>query len=326
MSKLYSLLPELKDIDYLAEAHPDIIKRKTIAHVDCGFERFPIDALIYGPDDKTLPTVVLIGGVHGLERIGTQVVLSYLKTITQSLGWDDDLRDWFSNRRLIAIPIVNPAGTAFHWRCNPNNVDLMRNCPVEADPKETTWLLSGHRLSKKLAWHRGDEDKLEIETQAVVDFFKEEVFPSSVCITMDFHSGFGNTDQIWYPWAKCRDEKFPYYDQFIKLQKLFDDTFPNHIYKIEPQTKNYVTHGDLWDYLLIENEKRENPMTFIPLTLEIGSWRWIQKNPFQIFSVLGLFNPVKEHRYRRQMRRHVFMLNFLLRAVKNSRCWAEKDS
>ncbi len=321
MSKLYTLLPELKDIDSIAASNPEMIKKRTLNYIDCEFERFPVDALIFGSEDRTLPTVVLVGGVHGLERIGTQVIISYLKTIAQSLQWDEDLKKWFKNRRLIAIPIVNPGGTAYHTRCNPNGVDLMRNAPVEADADETTWLLSGHRLTKKLAWHRGEKDKLELETQTVVDFFKEEVFSSEVCISMDFHSGFGVQDQIWYPWAKTKKEKFPYYNEFVRLQKLFEDTYPNHIYKIEPQTKNYVTHGDLWDYLLEENQKREKPTVFIPLTLEIGSWRWVKKNPFQIFSIFGLFNPVKEHRFRRQMRRHVFMLDFLLRAVRNTKKW-----
>jgi hypothetical protein len=319
MSKLYKLLPELREIDSIAQACPDIIKKKTLGFVDCGFERFPIDALVFGPDDPTLPCVVLVGGCPtGWRRIGTQVVLSYLKTITNSLKWDNDLRHWFTNRRLIAIPILNPAGTAFHWRCNPNGVDLMRNSPVEADPDETTWLLSGHRWTTRLPWHRGEEGKLEYENQTIINFFKEEVFPSKTIISMDFHSGFGTQDQIWYPWAKTRKEKFPYYNEFVNLQKLFDNTFPNHIYKIEPQTKNYVTHGDLWDYMLMLNAQRENPSTFIPLTLEIGSWIWVKKNPLQIFSIFGLYNPVKEHRFRRQLRRHIFMLNFLLRAVKNN--------
>ncbi len=326
MSKLYKLLPELIEIDSLAQAHPEIIKKKTLAHVDCGFERFPIEALIYGPDDPTLPTLLLVGGVHGLERIGCQVILSYLRSITNSLSWDDDLAEWFKNRRLICIPVLNPAGTAHHWRCNPNGVDLMRNAPVDADPDEVTWLLSGHRVSTSLPWYRGTEGApMEIETQAIYDFFKAEIFPSKVIISMDFHSGFGMQDQIWYPWAKTRKERFPYHNEFIKLQKLFDDSFPNHIYKIEPQTKNYVTHGDLWDYLLMENSKRDEPSVFIPLTLEIGSWIWVKKNPLQIFSIFGMFNPVKLHRFRRQLRRHVFMLNFLLRAVKNNHAWAKPE-
>ncbi|MBL7664030.1 MAG: DUF2817 domain-containing protein [Bacteriovoracaceae bacterium] len=322
MSKIFKLLPELNVIEDLAKAQPEIIRHIKLTQIDCGMERFPIDALIYGPDDPTLPCVVLVGGVHGLERIGTQVIISYLKTITHSLNWDADLRESFKKTRLIAIPILNPAGTAYHWRCNPNGVDLMRNAPVEADPDDTTWLLSGHRISNALPWYRGKEQApMEIETQTLVDFFKKEVMPSRANITMDFHSGFGTKDQIWYPWAKTRKEKFPFYDQFINLQRLFETSFPNHIYKIEPQTKNYVTHGDLWDYLLQEHRKEKRPGVFIPLTLEIGSWIWVKKNPLQLFSILGLFNPIKEHRIRRQLRRHVFMLDFLQRAVRNYDAW-----
>lgn len=321
MSKLYKLLPELKELDEIESSSNGLIRRKVLAKVDTASERYPIEAIIIGPDDPTLPVVGLFGGVHGLERIGTQVVLSYLKTLAQSLKWDQDLRELFTKVRLVSIPIINPYGIAHHHRSNANGVDLMRNAPVDADVEDSTFLVSGHRVSNKLPWYRGEDGAgLEVESQCLLDFLKKEVFPSSCAITLDVHSGFGMKDQLWHPWGYTKKEKFTYYDDFVSLQKLFEETYPNHVYKIEPQADNYLIHGDLWDYALLEYLKRPNG-TYLPLTLELGSWIWVKKNPFQLFSIFGLFNPVKEHRFRRVMRRHVYFINFLLRAVRNKNYW-----
>ena len=60
------------------------------------------------------------------------------------------------------------------------------------------------------------------------------------------------------------------------------------------------------------------------MTLELGSWRWIRKNPSQIFSRLGMFNPIKAHRVERVLRRHANFLDFLTRAAFASNRWLPK--
>jgi hypothetical protein len=51
------------------------------------------------------------------------------------------------------------------------------------------------------------------------------------------------------------------------------------------------------------------------MTLELGSWLWIRKNPRQLFSRHGIFNPMKAHRTKRVLRRHADLLDFLTRAA-----------
>ena len=51
------------------------------------------------------------------------------------------------------------------------------------------------------------------------------------------------------------------------------------------------------------------------MTLELGSWLWIRKNPRQLFSRHGIFNPIKAHRIKRVLRRHADLLDFLTRAA-----------
>ena len=42
--------------------------------------------------------------------------------------------------------------------------------------------------------------------------------------------------------------------------------------------------------------------------MEMGSWTWVKKNPRQFFSLLGIFNPLIQHRQLRVLRRHLPLL------------------
>ncbi len=60
---------------------------------------------------------------------------------------------------------------------------------------------------------------------------------------------------------------------------------------------------------------------FLPLTLEMGSWLWVKKNPRQLFSRHGIFNPLIAHRQQRVLRRHQSLLDFLGRAAAGEALW-----
>ena len=64
---------------------------------------------------------------------------------------------------------------------------------------------------------------------------------------------------------------------------------------------------------------------FLPMTLELGSWLWIRKNPRQLFSRQGIFNPIKAHRTQRVLRRHADLLDFLTRAAYAAPHWLPAD-
>jgi hypothetical protein len=53
----------------------------------------------------------------------------------------------------------------------------------------------------------------------------------------------------------------------------------------------------------------------------MGSWTWVKKNPRQLFSRLGIFNPILEHRQQRVLRRHLPLLEFVVRAAVSHRRW-----
>lgn len=313
-------LNEIEALEELASFQSDLIQVQDIAHIDTNGTNLPIKSFIIGSKDPTTPSFGLFGGVHGLERIGSQVAIAFLRSLFEQLKWDRELVENFSQYRLISIPVINPGGIALRMRSNPNHVDLMRNSPVEAS-KGTIPFLSGHRFSKALPWHRGTKGVLEPENEAVINFVKKQMFPSKRCVSLDLHSGFGMKDRLWWPYAKSH-EPFPFLSQTLKLKELLDTSYPHHIYKMEPQAESYLTHGDLWDHLLDIHEETTQNSVYIPLTLEMGSWNWVRKNPMQFFSKEGLFSPVKSHRQARVMRRHLLLLDFLFRAVRNHHSWS----
>jgi hypothetical protein len=53
----------------------------------------------------------------------------------------------------------------------------------------------------------------------------------------------------------------------------------------------------------------------------MGSWIWVKKNPRQLFSRHGIFNPLIEHRQQRVLRRHVAWLDFAARSTCSFRAW-----
>lgn len=151
---------------------------------------------------------------------------------------------------------------------------------------------------------------MEKEAQTLCDFICRELLPSPFSLVLDCHSGFGYLDRIWFPYASSRKECIDHIGEVYYLRKLFQQTYPYQNYCFEPQSQHYLTHRDLWDFLYLISLNQNK--TFLPLTLEMGSWRWIRKTPMQIFNQLGMFHPIKPHRVNRVLRGHLILMEFLL--------------
>lgn len=326
LSHFSGLLPELDELLELSPLIGEFGSLKLLGEVRYGDHVFPLLGVVLGTLDKSAPTFSVCAGVHGLERIGSQVTLSYLRTFLNFLQWDKITQDTLRKSRLIFFPIVNPIGMFLKRRSNGQGVDLMRNAPVSGEKISPFSLYSGHRISPKLPWFRGSPDSLmEYEAQVLCQFIQEEVFPSRLAINVDVHSGYGAKDRFWFPYAKTKNP-FSHLAEVVALKNLFDKTYPNHIYRIEPQSCQYVTHGDIWDYLYDLHKEQDSSKMFLPFCLEMGSWLWVRKNFRQAFSLLGVFNPVLKHRLQRTLRRHLHLFDFLHRAVHCSTLWTQFKS
>ena len=319
------LLPELvalEKIIQLGAPHLDV-KVLRLVSLPSGVS-FPIHAIALGNPAPDVPAVGFFGGVHGLERIGSQVVIAYLQSLVMRLRWDVSLRQQLESVRLVFMPLVNPGGTALGTRANPRGVDLMRNAPVDALGK-VPFLAGGQRLSPGLPWFRGQAGAaLEEESQALCELVAAELLPRKFSIALDCHSGFGFRDRIWFPYAHTH-EPIQHLAEIYALQDIYLQSYCHHRYLFEPQSLQYLTHGDLWDHLYLQACKTSEHI-FLPLTLEMGSWSWVKKNPKQFFSKTGIFNPLVEHRQQRVLRRHMAFLDFLGRAACGHAQWTPANA
>jgi len=314
------LLAELQQIETIIQQDKQhYLRTEILSHISFKQQSFPIYALSMGSTDINSPCITYVGGVHGLERIGTQVVLTFLQTLLSRLQWDLTFEDMLQRVRIVFLPLLNPVGMLNHTRSNGQGVDLMRNAPVNCQEK-AVYLGGGHRISPRLPWYRGKENEpMQVEAQTLCDFISQQILPSPFSLVLDCHSGFGCHNQIWFPYAKSRIKPIKHLGEIYYLRKLFFETYPYQNYKFEPQSQHYLTHGDLWDHIYAQSLQHNN--TFLPLTLEMGSWRWIRKNPLQLRKSLGLFHPIKPHRTNRVLRGHLILMEFLLHTTLSHKKW-----
>jgi len=313
-------LPELEALERIIELGAGWLQSRVVCEV--ALPRggsYPVHVITLGNSSREVPAVGYFGGVHGLECIGAGVVIAYLQSLVMRLQWDSTLHQQLKCVRMVFMPIVNPGGMALNTRANPNGVDLMRNAPVQAT-EAVPFLVGGQRFSSGLPWYRGVQDApMEAENQAVLEVVTNELLARDFSLSVDCHSGFGVSDRIWFPFAHTRTP-ITHLAEMHALKNIFVRSNSHHRYVIEPQSLQYLAHGDLWDHLY-QQSCAQAQRVFLPLTLEMGSWLWVKKNPRQLFSRHGIFNPLIEHRQQRVLRQHQLLLDFLSRAACGHSLW-----
>ncbi|WP_417503080.1 M14 family zinc carboxypeptidase, partial [Marinobacter sp.] len=197
-------LPELIELERTLAESPKQFSVQVSASIPVGSHEFPIYRVDVGDAPADRPALLLLGGVHGLERIGTQVVTAWLQNLANRLRWDEHLAELLKQVRLVVVPLLNPGGMYLGRRSNPAGVDLMRNAPISAQ-SPSTFLVGGQRLSPSLPWYRGKLDQgMEPENLALQSIIEEVLSGRPFSVSLDCHSGFGWRDQIWFPYAYRR--------------------------------------------------------------------------------------------------------------------------
>ncbi len=313
-SDTFHELEELRALLDIGSAHFEV---QTLCEVPTPGPTFAVYAASLGARDPAAPAIGFFGGIHGLERIGTQLILHYMRALLSRLQWDELLHQQLQSVRLVFMPIVNPGGMWAGTRANPHGVDLMRNAPQNADDR-VPFLAGGQRLGSWLPWYRGKRGAaMELESAALLRVVQQELSCRPFSLALDCHSGYGWGDSIWFPYARTR-KLMPHLPEMYALKMMLEESHPHHGYSFEPQSRQYLAHGDLWDRAY---DRAGGASIFLPMTLEMGSWLWIRKNPRQLFTRHGIFNPIKEHRIRRVLRRHATLLEFLTRAAFGAQRW-----
>lgn len=315
-----TLLPELDELHRLIEMGGRHLTPHRLCTVEAGHRQFEVLAVTVGNPAANVPAVGFFGGVHGLERIGAEVVLTYLASLVQRLRWDSLLHQQLETLHMVFMPLVNPGGLWQGTRANLQGVDLMRNAPVEAT-EPVPFLIGGQRLSATLPWYRGPVGApMQDESDALCRLVETQLLSRPFSLAIDCHSGFGTQDRLWFPFAHTRTP-IAHLAEIHALHRIFDQSQAHHPYIFEPQSLQYLTHGDLWDHLYLRGRQSHPGHIFLPLTLEMGSWLWVKKNPRQLFSRHGMFNPLITHRQQRVLRRHMGLLDFMARAAASYPRW-----
>jgi hypothetical protein len=316
--------PEMNELEALIEAFGTRARVTQVAEAADKDKSFPIHCVALGAEQPDAPVVIFTAGCHGLEKIGSEVVLSYMRTILELMRWDKLFQRRLESTRLVFMPLVNPIGIVNRTRSNGNGVDLIRNSPLDAEDPGGPFF-RGHRMTNALPYYRGALGAdMEVETKALIGVVDTELKRSPVVLAVDVHSGFGAKDRFWFPYAHSR-KPFPYLAEAYALKNLLDQTYRHHFYVYEPMSRQYTIHGDPWDYMFVENRKRAQHGLFIPFCLEMGSWSWLKKNPLQLFNKDGVFHPTLPHRRSRILRRHLNLFDFLHRAAMSSDAWMKQS-
>ena len=315
-------LPELVAMQKLINKYQPLLSHQmeSLIHVDD--LQLPLVSITVGDLSRADKVLLVTGGVHGVERIGTQVILSWLSSLLERLQWDQRSPQQFADDiALVVVPMVNPGGMALNQRSNPQGVDINRHSPINARDR-VPWLVGGHRLSPKLPWYRGALDGARAtEFQVLDNIISRCTEGGRPVFALDIHSGFGMQDYLWIPYA-YRHQPIEDISHYVALKRLWERTYPHHTYRFEPQSLHYLSHGDIWDYFY--RRAREQGQYLLPLTLEMGSWRWVKKRPLALFRFTHWFHPVMPHRHSRVLRGHLVWLDFMLSACRNSDAWLPK--
>ena len=106
-----NVLPELRALEKILEQGGPDLQVRVVREVSVASgASFPIYSIGIGNPSLGIPAVGFFGGVHGLERIGAEVVIAYLQNIVMRLRWDTTLHQQLEHVRLVFMPIVNPGG------------------------------------------------------------------------------------------------------------------------------------------------------------------------------------------------------------------------
>ena len=304
---------ELVQLKRMEKNFGDVVITEELGEVDYKGYRTPVNAFFISHKPRPeLPTIAFFSSFHGVEWIGSRVLVNFIEHLVREIKWDEDIKSLTEKVNICGILIVNPVGRIEGYRSNGNGIDLMRNAPVKAE--HAIPLLGGQKLSKHLPWYMGEG--LEKENEIVVKFLNDYVFPSSFKMTIDIHSAFLRRSRIWIPYASGKKLPAKEAALFRQLRKTLNGIYKYNPYKYEKQEDLYRTHGDFWDY----NFDRHNEVysgTYLPLTLEISSWNWTIKNFLKHWSLESLFSPDTRKESNAEYIKHIMVFDFLIRFMKN---------
>ena len=101
-------IPELLQLEQLIGEHSHLLHACCETTVQHGAMEFPLYSLRLGSSAPSAPTLLLTGGIHGIERIGSQVLIAWLQSLLERLRWDTGVQQQLQQLQLVIMPIIHP--------------------------------------------------------------------------------------------------------------------------------------------------------------------------------------------------------------------------
>ncbi len=94
--QLQANLPELLALEQLIAKDRDGVHWRVEDQVSLTDDiQLPIYSVTVGNADRSNPAVLFTAGMHGVERIGTQVIIGFLQALIERISWDHNYRSLF---------------------------------------------------------------------------------------------------------------------------------------------------------------------------------------------------------------------------------------
>lgn len=274
----YDQLTDL--IDQLQEEYPEIFLYYSLGKTYEGRDIWLIKISDNVTSDEDEPEVLFMGGVHGNEKPGYQVVIYSMGAIVENYtlpnvnhSFTMQVRNIVNNTELYFIPMVNPDGVEAGTRKNrqPNNcifgsspfcgVDINRNYAYkwdELDKHPFKYIFGGFpkilvRTTVKYSFldfqslirkgnYRGPYPFSENESKAIKQFIENH----NITVRIDYHT-YG--EKILYPWSWTKDPP-PGKSLFLSIAENISKI---NGYEITQGSKWYYIPGASGDWLYAEH-------------------------------------------------------------------------
>ena len=172
--------------------HSDYVTRKVEGTSVEGREIYSLDLnpdIVEDQSEKTkFPTVVIIGSIHGIERVPPEVIRNFVDLLCNHWKENEVLETLRWNVRFKIIPLLNPDGWQNDSRKNANGVDLNRNFSGD-------WIYISDQTSST---YSGEAPFSEPESLIAKNFIENT---EDLIYIADFHNFSSGPDPDYFFWV-----------------------------------------------------------------------------------------------------------------------------
>ncbi len=193
-------------LQWISQNYTGITELRTIGYSENDRSLFVLEISDKPGITEDEPAVLINGGIHGHEQIGTGIPMKLAEYLVQAYYTGDAGAEYIvDNLKLHIMPTLNPDGLAASRRYNSNFVDLNRNFGWNWDSSQS---------------NNGEYPFDQRESRAVRDDFADYGY----CLSLNLHTSYswgssGTTDGgagIYAPWDAIETSETDFENQYLQ--------------------------------------------------------------------------------------------------------------